>query len=348
MTRSVFCLLACCLSLLLIQLAEAQDTRRWESRFDELDRNQDGKVSPDELTRKTLFERLDLNRDGFITKVELKEFAARGESESSYSITRDIPYQDHDRNQFDLYVPKAPKADRKKPRPVMIYVHGGGWRIGDKSRVGNKAEFFCQLGWAFVSTNYRFVPQGKHPNNVQDVAACIAHVAKNAEEFGIDPKQIYLMGHSAGAHLVSLVATDHRHLEKYQQKLNIIKGVISLDTQAYDVVERVAKTSSGVYVNVFGKDLTLQKSASPINHVQSGKQIPPFLIAYSGGMSEHRKNPERARVANVFAEKLRSIGVSAAIADGSDRTHSQINQWFGKPKDKITAAAQKFLVSLSK
>lgn len=114
----------------------------------------------------------------------------------------------------------------------MIFVHGGGWRRGDKSAVVRKAAFFTGDGWLFVSVNYRLVPEGRHPTNVQDVANALAWVHNHSAEVGGDPDAICLMGHSAGAHLASLVATDERYLENAGHSLGILNGVIALDTQA--------------------------------------------------------------------------------------------------------------------
>ena len=120
-------------------------------------------------------------------------------------------------------------------RPVMIYVHGGGWIGGDKAHVGAKPEFFTQAGYVFVSVNYRLSPQAKFPAHVQDVASAILWAMKTIAQYGGDPNQIYLMGHSAGGQLVTLVATDEQYLKADGAGLSLIKGVISLDTAAYDI-----------------------------------------------------------------------------------------------------------------
>lgn len=101
--------------------------------------------------------------------------------------------------------------------------------------MGKKAELFTGQGWLFISANYRLVPEGKHPNNVQDVASAIAWAHEHAAEHGGDPARVFIMGHSAGCHLVALVATDHRRLEQAGGSLDIVKGVVALDTHAYNL-----------------------------------------------------------------------------------------------------------------
>ena len=227
----------------------------------------------------------------------------------------------------------------------MIYVHGGGGRKGDKSAVGQKPGVFSDLGWVLVSTNYRLIPDGRHPNNVDDIAAAISWVHKNIADHGGDPDRIFLMGHSAGAHLVSLVATDQRQLKRHGHTLDVIKGVISLDTNAYDVARQVAG-SSGLYRQVFGSDPEQHRSASPLMQVSSGKSIPPFLVCFSSGLTA-RVNPNRSQAANEFADKLKQAGISATVIDASDRNHGQINQRFGAADDgKVTGASKEFLLKL--
>lgn len=251
---------------------------------------------------------------------------------------RDIPYGDLKAQRLDLYVPQ-----KAKHAPVMLYVHGGGWRFGDKRAVGKKASFFNSQGWVFASMNYRLLPGGEHPKNVEDVAAAITWIHDHVAEHGGDPDMIFIMGHSAGCHLVSLVATDGRRLEDAGNSLNLVKGVIALDTQAYDVPALVEKSSSKLYLGVFGEDPKVQRDASPIHHVAEGKGIPPFLVLYSSGIGL-RPNPNRPLAANAFAEALIKAAIPAQVIDASDRNHGQINSRFGDPQDeKVTGAAMEFL-----
>jgi acetyl esterase/lipase len=232
--------------------------------------------------------------------------------------------------------------------PVMIYVHGGGWRKGDKARVGNKPEFFNSKGWVFVSINYRLIPQVAFPENVGDVACAIDWVYRNIYRYGGDPDRIFIMGHSAGAHLVSLVATDPIYLEECGRGLKDIKGVISLDTQAYDLVEMLDDWSSEIYSGAFGNDLGVHRTASPIHHIRTDRPVPPFMICYSRGASPQSVSEKRAIRAKAFWQQLRQAGMTAELVDASDRNHGEINQWFGLQSDSnVTGRAWRFLESLS-
>ena len=323
------------------------------SRFDQVDRDGDGKVTARELPRPNLFRRLDRNGDGVIEREEIeapRAPATRRPSDAGagkLSTHLNIPYTEIEGvepNLLSLDIYTAKDAQRGESRPAMVYVHGGGWQRGDKSAVGQKATHFAGAGWVFVSVNYRLVPEGGHPRNAEDVAAALAWVHEHAGQYGGDPDSIFLMGHSAGCHLASLVATDGRHLQKAGKSLDLIKGVIALDTQAYDVPNLIkGPSSSALYVNVFGEDAETQRDASPIHHVANDKGIPAFLICYSSGMTA-RANPNRSAAAKAFASALREAGVAAEVVDAGDRNHGQINQWFGDPEDeKVTGKAMAFL-----
>ena len=248
---------------------------------------------------------------------------------------------------LDIYAPKGAQK-----LPVLVYVHGGGWKGGDKLAVGAKTEFFTSAGWVFISINYRLLPAGKHPNNVQDVAAALAWIHSNIARHGGDPMRLFLMGHSSGAHLVALVATDERRLEATGKRLDILKGVIPLDTSTYDLPMMMKSGASlpnlrSTAEGIFGADPQGWRDASPYHHVSGGKKLPPFLIFYSRGTGVEGENRLRVEQAQAFGEALRKAGASAEVFDASDRNHGEINAWFSRPNDSVTAKAMEFLNSLA-
>ena len=110
-------------------------------------------------------------------------------------------------NVLDVYAPATGNN-----HPIVLYVHGGGWLGGTKAQLESKPDFFVGNDYVLVSINYRLSPEFKHPAHVQDVASAIAWVYNNAAQFGGDPERIAISGHSAGAHLAALAATDPRYL----------------------------------------------------------------------------------------------------------------------------------------
>jgi acetyl esterase/lipase len=254
------------------------------------------------------------------------------------AIQRDIAYGKLEQQVLDVYAPRGATN-----LPVMVYIHGGGWRKGDKKGSGDKEAFFTKNNWILVSANYRLGPGGRHPNNAQDIAAAIGWVHREIARYGGDPNSIFIMGHSAGAHLVSLVATDERFLKGVGLSLRHLKGCISLDTRGYDIVTLMKDTEAPVYAEAFGDDPSVYKDASPLHHVEKGKGIPPFLVCYSGGMKAG-PCPGRQRAAEEFAAALRAAGGVAEVVDATDRDHGQINRRFGEETDeRVTGRAMAFL-----
>ncbi|MCR9200218.1 MAG: alpha/beta hydrolase fold domain-containing protein [Planctomycetaceae bacterium] len=331
---------ACCVVLGAVSI-NAQDRPENLGRiFQRLDKNGDGFVDDRELQRQSVFDQYDADKDGRISRAEV---GLEATDQTALRATKDVRYGAHEHQRLDHYRPAETRN-----APVMVYVHGGGWRLGDKKAVGSKAEFFCDKGWVFVSVNYRLLPDGQHPHNVNDVAAAIAWVAEHAAELGIDRERLFVMGHSAGAHLASLVATHPQALTSAGLSRGQIRGVISLDTNAYDVARLMRSSSARYYSQVFGRDTTVLRDASPEYHIADDTDIPPFLICYSKGMGL-RKDPQRATNARAFEQALRKHNIDAQVVDASDRNHSQINQRFGTAGDsKVTARAWQFLSELAR
>jgi arylformamidase len=270
---------------------------------------------------------------------------------STVEITRNIQYAARENTgsnltSLDIYAPK-----NVQKAPVMIMIHGGGWQIGDKQNRGlndNKIPFFSENGFVYLSINYRLSPAVKHPAHIEDVAEAVSWVYENIGKYGGDPNKIFVMGHSAGAHLAALVATDERRLKKHGKDLSVIKGVILLDGAGYDIPPQMKGLSffGGIlremYVNAFTTDENIQKDASPYYHIGKGKNIPPFLIFTAGG-----------RIASVnqskkMVEALQKAGVQAETIDDIDKNHGSINRNFGLSEEMITRRSKDFLDGILK
>lgn len=242
---------------------------------------------------------------------------------------------------LDVYYKQWPEK-----RPVIIMVHGGAWAAGDKGRdavAETKSQYFTSQGYVFVSINYRLAPAVVHPAQVEDVAAAIAWVNQHIAEYQGDPARIYVMGHSAGAQLAALVATDERYLGAYGLQPAGIKGVICLDGAGYDIpsaLKGYQETPQKAYLLAFTEDPAVQADASAVNHIATGKALPPFLIIYVNDREAARKQ------SSLLAEKLQSTGHSATLYPAGNVTHRTINTGIGAEGDAVTAAIMKFILSV--
>lgn len=250
------------------------------------------------------------------------------------------PDADPDLTSVDVYAPRG-----ARDAPVMVYVHGGGWSAGDKRNVGRKAEAFVDRGWVFVSANYRLTPDVAFPRHAEDLARAVAFVREEIGRVGGDPEQLFLMGHSAGAHLVALLGTDPRYLAAEGIGLADLRAVVPVDTQAYDIPRLAALSPGGlsaVYRATFGEDPAFWSFASPITYVEADRGIPPFCVAYSGGATAG-ESPRRRALSEAFVDALDASGVETRLVPAPEKTHGQINQELGMEGDPVTEAVFEFL-----
>lgn len=219
------------------------------------------------------------------------------------------------------------------PVPVVIWVHGGGWRTGDKrNQMTDKVRLWNDAGYMVVSVNYRLTDPTAaspvaYPTHNEDVAAAVAWVHDNIARYGGDSSRIVLLGHSAGAQIVASIVTDERYLDAHGLPLSTVTCAAPLDTEGFDVA-RVAGVGKPVYVSAFGTDPATWVDASPIRHVAPGKSIAPMLLVERG-------TPGRRRVLQQFAAALRNAGIAVTVIDGGTLTHAQVNGNIGAASDTV-------------
>jgi acetyl esterase/lipase len=215
---------------------------------------------------------------------------------------RDLKYWegegfDDQKHRLDVYAPKGPG-----PYPVVVFIHGGGWILGDRQQPGGN---YVQLGRRLanqgvvaVIASYRLAWTAKHPAQVQDVARALSWTMRHAAEYGGDPSSIFAMGHSAGAHLVALVACDPRWLREQGSSPSQLAGVIAV-SGPYDVNHFGRSLFIGGFpmvIPTFGSDRSKWADAMPATHLRDGHP-PPFLVAWADGDPEllRRDGPLFAR-----------------------------------------------------
>lgn len=141
----------------------------------------------------------------------------------AYDRHAGISYGSEPRQRLDVYVPKGAAA-----RPIVVFWYGGMWTRGTKEQYRFVGAALANSGYVAVLPDYRLFPKAKFPQFIEDGAAAVRWAREHATEFGGDPNALFLMGHSAGAHLAASLALDPRYLRKVGGDVSWLRGWIGL------------------------------------------------------------------------------------------------------------------------
>ncbi|WP_341365604.1 alpha/beta hydrolase [Yoonia sp. BS5-3] len=232
---------------------------------------------------------------------------------------------------LDLY-----RAAQSTNAPIIVMLHGGAWRDGDKRARGvwqNKAAYWTARGYLFVSVNTRLLPDAHPTQQAQDLAAAMAFIQQNAARVGGNPDQIILMGHSAGAHVAALLAT--RNDLRRAAGVQPWAGTIVLDTAALDLETVMNDDPARLYLQAFGRGADYWRAASPLRHIS--RQEGPFLVVCSA------LRDDACPAAESFAQAAAAQRVDVTIAP-QPLSHAQINRRLGQ-SSSYTATVDNWITS---
>ena len=214
-----------------------------------------------------------------------------------YRRRTNLAYGADPRHRLDVYLPDKPSAS---PAPLVVYWHGGRWSSGDKAEYRFVGSALAELGYATMIANYRRYPKVKMAGFMDDAARAALWAVEHAADFEADPRQLYLMGHSAGAHMAALLALDARHFAALGRPAPRIGGVIGL-SGPYDFLPlREADVQ-----DMFGPP-ELYPQSQPINFVR--RDAPPMLLIH--GSKDGLVSPWNSRN---LAAALEPLGVPVTL-----------------------------------
>jgi arylformamidase len=233
----------------------------------------------------------------------------------------DVPYGPHLKQRLDLYVPGTVSAP-----PVLLFVHGGGFREGDPTLYGFLAEPFLERGIAFASVGYRLTPETYLPSTVNDVEDALAWCSANLAERGIDPGRIVLAGHSAGAILTAHVSMRQDWLAQRGLPPDLIKAAAPI---------------SGMYDFRAGADYVADPSqlgaASPLLNVSA--PVAHTLIAY--GSLE--RSPQFGTDSEALVAAIRATGRTAELLRLEGLDHRQTVDCLSDPSSELFQAVERLI-----
>jgi acetyl esterase/lipase len=249
-------------------------------------------------------------------------------AQDAMQVVRNVKYvgadYPNDKDKVDLYLPKAAGF------PTVVVVHGGALLEGDKADPAQRAfgERMAGAGIGAVVVNYRLSPAVSHPVHVRDAARSFAWAKRNIASYGGDPREVFVVGYSAGAYLAMLLATDERYLGEAGVSASDIRGVASVS--GFFWVERVAPDRDK---SVWGSDARAWSEASPARYV--GAHVPTTLLVYADGDEAWRRDqnaemegllravdPSRVELALVRGRDHETIW--SGVARGDDEVVSRI------------------------
>ena len=332
---------------------------KYLKRFPESDGDGDGRLTTKEFQafRKTLpantkrqtqlkealkrFPNADADQNGTLTIEEFREFQTkqrnRSDSRRMKPSLADIAYGQHEKQRFDLW----PVDNASQPTPLVIYIHGGGFRGGDKSAVKQtQVELFRDNGVAFASMNYRLSDVGPYPIMMHDAARCLQTIRHKADQWNIDPNRIACFGGSAGAG-ISLwlafhddLADAHSDDPVARQSTRIIaagtlNGQSTYDMHTYrdwfDVPDLPMHDALPALFDVrdeseLQRDIVKQKmqDASPIIHLSKDDQASVYMVYNRGDTPVNKNTPQGEWVHHVrlgwkLQEAMERLGLECIV-----------------------------------
>ncbi len=246
---------------------------------------------------------------------------------------RSLVYGPEQRHYLELFT-KA-KAGRA---PLIVYLHGGGWSAGSPraGSGGAQAEFYTSRGFAYATVGYRYVPVVTVEEQLADVAKAIAYLRGQPD---VDARRVVLVGHSSGAHMAALLATDPRYFEAAKLKFDSLRGVVLLDPAVLDVAPLMAASGATIdryFRPAFGAEPARWSALSPARNVE-----PPNAPAWA--ILHDANNMLAAAQGAEFAAGLRTSGAAVAVRPVAETTHMRLNDQIGAPGDAASEAVATLL-----
>lgn len=218
-------------------------------------------------------------------------------------------------------------------RAAILSVHGGRWRAGNRTDASSiKVTQWAEFGFVAMSLDYRLVGGSPAPAPYVDLRCAIRWMHAHAADYGVDPERIYLIGQSAGGHMVSLAATlgdgPFPKAGGWDQARSDVRAVISV-AAAYDVN---TLSWGNLWTPVSGNVEEARRLASPMAHVSASTK--PILVIHS---DDDKSVPVQQAVD--FVERLKAAGVQHRFVHYTDRGHMGIT-------DEVIKEARAFIAEV--
>jgi acetyl esterase/lipase len=229
-----------------------------------------------------------------------------------YRVVADQPFGSHAAQKLDVLIPKDAAAGEK--RPVVLFFYGGSWKSGSRAQYRFAGEALTSKGFVAVVADYRHFPEVKFPAFQTDAAVALRWVVDHIADHNGNPDAIFVMGHSAGAHMAALLAVDPTYTRAAGVKDDAIKGFIGL-AGPYAMIPSQVNSIRDVFAGLPDENVS-----RPVHFVTGqGPKPPPMLLLYGLG----DKTVGRAN-APELAMRVKSAGGEATVIEYPEITHPGI------------------------
>lgn len=253
----------------------------------------------------------------FITEIEVEEKEAV--ISQNVRLLSNLSYGEQNKEKFDVYMPIEKTANA----PIIFMVHGGAWMVGDKknqSVVENKVNYWVkQRGYILVSINYPMLPSTPVNSQLKEIAKALGVIQSKCDSWGGDKNRVILMGHSAGAHLIAMIASSSSLYSQYGITQPI--AAIFLDSAVMDTPNLMNKKHLHLYDRAFGNNSEYWQSLSPFHQLKN-KRMPLLAVCST-------KRDEACPQSKSFLDKAKSFGTKTLLVQ-EEMSHKDINLLLGE------------------
>jgi acetyl esterase/lipase len=263
---------------------------------------------------------------GFYREIDAKTAAVRAE----FPHHLDLSFGHNVKQRLDLYLPKGKVAGA----PVFLFLHGGGFREGDRAQYGFVAKPFVEKGIIVAVASYRLTDEGfVYPSQVEDVRLAVEWLHRHIEQYGGDGMRIYVGGHSSGGILAADVGVDRSWLRKAGVPVNALRGIVPVSA-LYDLRVTDPAILQKVFWGVYASTPERQAQASPILNIRDPA---PEAVVAVGSLETHQSEDFVTGSKDLVA-KLNAAGAHAEFLSLDGSAHKDTALALGKPGSQLSEA----------
>ena len=229
-------------------------------------------------------------------------------------VAEDVPYGPDQQQQLDVYRP----IQANGPLPILLFVHGGSWRDGERGGYEFVGRTFAANGYLTLVMSYRMVPKNRFPDFVSDIAIALAWAGKEGGRYGGDPKRVFSVGHSAGAYNLAMAVLNKDYLAAAGVEQTSLRGVATM-AGPFDFLPLDTRAT----IDAFGKYPDLA-ATQPVNFAR--RDAPPFLL--TTGTADTTVFPRNSRA---LEKKLHDAGGRVELREYQGVNHVGILLALAKP-----------------